>query len=342
VTPAAAALLGPDWPSELRSRLHELLGGPERSWRLVEEQQIKRRVHRLRFRADGEERSFVVKRSTPEVAHRNHLLATRWLPAIGLEDHGPGLLALAAEAEAGRVWHVYEDLGRHELESETPVRDHVEAAVAVLASLHTRFADHPLLPECRLDGGDLGMRFYSSSVRNGLAALRAMQAAQHAPDRVTRIRERLMERLQRLLEEERERGLALITPGVPETLLHGDLWTVNVLLVLNGAGLRARLIDWDHVGVGPISYDLSTFLLRFPRRHRPWILHAYRRETERVAGWRLPADAELNRLFETAEYARFSSVVRGSALAVGSLQGEWALARLESIDTWFEAYEPVL
>jgi hypothetical protein len=56
----------------------------------------------------------------------------------------------------------------------------------------------------------------------------------------------------------------------------------------------------------------------------------------------LPADAELNRLFDTAEYARFSSVVRGSALAVGSLQGEWALARLESIDTWFEAYEPVL
>jgi thiamine kinase-like enzyme len=331
-----------DWPAGLRLCLRELLGDPAGSWRLVDEERLKRNVHRLRFGAAGQTRSFVVKRSRHDVAERNHLVATRWLPAIGLDDHGPALLALAAEPEASRVWHVYEDLGRHELETGTPVRDHVEATVNVLAKLHIRFAEHPLLPECRLRGGDLGMRFYSSSVRSGIAALDALRPGDHDRDRVVEIRERLMERLRRLVEEERKRALALSALGVPETLLHGDLWNVNVLLVPSAAGFRARLIDWDHVGVGPISYDLSTFLLRFARRDRRWILDAYRRETERVAGWQLPTDDELNRLFETAEYARYSSVVRGSADAAGSADAEWAVDRLESIDTWFEAYEPVL
>jgi hypothetical protein len=331
-----------DWPPELRSCLRELLGDPEDAWQLIDEEPLKRHVCRLRFSANGQERSFVVKRSRPDVAERNHLVATRWLPAIGLDDHGPALLALAAQPEVHRVWHVYEDLGRHELETGTPVRDHVEATVKVLAKLHTRFTSHPLLPECRLRGGDLGMGFYSWSVRNGIAALRALRPGDHDPDRVIATRERLMERLCRLVDEEGERALALCTLGVPETLLHGDLWTVNVMLAPSGAGFRARLIDWDHVGVGPISYDLSTFLLRFAPRDRRWILDAYRRETERVAGWQLPTDNGLNGVFETAEYARYSSVVRGSAHAVRSSHAEWAVDRLESINAWFEAYEPVL
>jgi aminoglycoside/choline kinase family phosphotransferase len=289
--------------------VQELLGGRDDGWRLVEEEQLKRHVHRLRFRAGGDERSFVVKRSTPEVARRNRLVATRWLPAIGLDAHGPALLALAPDPATGRVWHVYEDLGRQVLEAENPVRDHVEATVAVLARLHAGFIEHPLLPECRRTGGELGMRFYSSNVRGGIAALRAQ---------------------------------ALSGLGVPETLLHGDLWTVNVMLVPTAAGLRARLIDWDHAGVGPISYDLSTFLLRFAPEHRRWILEAYRREAERVAGWQLPPDAELDLLFETAEYARFSSVARGRAQAVRSPHAGWAVEGLEWVDGWFEAYEPVL
>ena len=337
-TPAVATAL----PSELWSRLRELLGFPAASWQLVDQEQLKRHVHRLRFRAAGQERSFVVKRSRPDVAERNHLLATRWLPAIGLDDHGPALLALATEREARRVWQVYEDLGRQTLESDAPVRDHVEETVRVVAALHTGFGSHRLLPECRLRGGDLGMRFYESSVRRGIAALRALRPGSHDPERVVAIRERLLDRLSRLGKEQEERKLEQRVAGVPETLLHGDLWTVNVLLVRSGPGLRARLIDWDHVGVGPISYDLSTFLLRFPRQHRRWILDAYRRETDRLAGWQLPGDEDLNRLFETAEYARYSSVVRGGARAVASSRAEWAVDRLESIEAWFDAYEPVL
>jgi thiamine kinase-like enzyme len=331
-----------DQHAALRSRLREVLGEPESSWLLVDHERLKRNVHRLRFRADGRERSFVVKRSRPDAAQRNHLVATRWLPAIGLGDHGPALLALAEDREVERVWHIYEDLGRHELESETPVRDHIEATVSVLATLHTRFTAHPLLSECRQRGQDLGMGFYVASVRAGIAALRMLQPHDRALERVIAIRERLLGRLCRLMEQEPERAGALAALGVPETLLHGDLWATNVLLVASETGPRARLIDWDHTGVGPISYDLSTFLLRCPPRHRPWILQAYRRETERVGGWQLPSDEELNLVFETAEYARFSSVVRGSAHAARSPDAEWAVDRLESIDGWFESYEPVL
>ena len=318
--------------SGLCSRLRELLGP---GWRLVEQQRLKRNVHRLRFSASGRERSFVIKRCTQEIAQRNELVAHRWLPAVGLHDHGPALLALAPDPETGRVWQIQADLGRHELEATLPVRDHVEATVRVLAELHGRFVDHPLLPECRRRAGDLGMPFYVSSVSDGIAALRGLRDANA---RITRARDRLLDRLLRLSEQEPDRARALDTLGGPETVLHGDLWTTNVVLAAGGV----RLIDWDHVGVGPIPYDLSTFLARFPRRHRRWILEAYRREAARTGGWRLPSDAELNAVFETAEYARLSCLVRWGAEAVRSGQAGWGIDQLESIASWFEAYEPVL
>lgn len=325
----------------LRRCLRELLGEPEGAWRLVEREQLKRQVHRLRFRANGDERSFVVKRSTAVVARRNQLVATRWLPAVGLDEHGPALLALAEDSESDWLWHVYADLGRHVLQAERPVSDDVEATVRAIAKLHVRFSGHALLAECRLRGGDLGMAFYLSSVRDGIAALRALDRQDHSGG-VRAIRDRLLERLCRLDEQTSLRTLAVAEFGIPDTLLHGDLWTVNVLLVPAAAGPRARLIDWDHAGVGPISYDLSTLLLRFRPGHRHWVFRAYRRETARLAGWKLPSDAELDLLFETAELARLSNLVGGAARAASTADSDWAVERLSSIDAWFEAYEPVL
>jgi thiamine kinase-like enzyme len=319
--------------------LRQLLGDPEGAWQLVEHEPLKSQVHRLRFQADGEDRSFVVKRSRSDIARRNQLVATRWLPAVGLEDHGPALLGLAEDVESGRLWHIYADLGRHVLETETPAPDAVEAVVDAIAKLHVRFCGHPLLPECRVRGGDLGMSFYAASVRDGIAALRAVDPGDL---RVRAIRDRLLERLYRLEAEASARARAVAALRIPDTLVHGDLWPVNVMLVAAGAGPRARLIDWDHAGAGPISYDLSTLLLRFPPRHRRWILGRYRREIGRLAGWQLPADAELDAVFETAEFSRLSSMVGGAARAVGTPGSDWAVERLSSIDAWFEAYTPVL
>jgi hypothetical protein len=263
----------------------------------------------------------------------------RWLPAVDLEDHGPALLGLAEDVEADRLWQVYADLGRHMLQPDTPGSDAVEAAVGAIATLHVRFCGHPLLPECRVHGGELGMPFYSSSVGDGIAGLRAMEPGEL---RAERVRDRLLERLCRLEEEASARALAVGALGIPDTLLHGDLWPVNIVLVEGGAGLRARLIDWDHAGAGPISYDLSTLLARFPPPQRRWVLGRYRREIARMGGWQLPADAELDAVFETAEFSRLSSMVGGAARAVGTPDSDWAVERLTSIDAWFEAYEPVL
>ena len=112
--------------------------------------------------------------------------------------------------------------------------------------------------------------------------------------------------------------------------------------MLPGAnGPQARLIDWDHAAVGPISYDLSTFLLRFPRERRPWILDLYRQSVAR-AGWRLPTAEDLNLLFETAELARFANRVIWPALAIANDGAEWGFDELSEVERWFEDLEPVL
>src|SRR5207249_2815085 len=76
------------------------------------------------------------------------------------------------------------------------------------------------------------------------------------------LRGRLLTRLYRLRDDLPRRVHLLETLGGPDTLLHGDLWTTNTLLHPTPRGLMARLIDWDHAAVGPVSYDLSTFLYR--------------------------------------------------------------------------------
>jgi len=131
----------------------------------------------------------------------------------------------------------------------------------------------------------------------------------------------------------------LETFGGPETLLHGDLWTTNTFVATTNDGLVARLIDWDHAAVGPASYDLSTFLYRFAKRERPWILEAYRRHVAR-AGGRLPPDRELNLSFETAEYARYANRVIWPAAAILQQKAAWGWEQLAEVERWFDALEP--
>ena len=129
--------------------------------------------------------------------------------------------------------------------------------------------------------------------------------------------------------------------GGPETLLHGDLWPINVFVIPAADGLRARLIDWDHTAVGPASYDLSTFLLRFPSEHRRWVLDLYRKAVA-GAGRYLPGERELNRLFETHEYARFANRIIWPAIALVMEHAAWGVEELAEIDGWFGQFEPVL
>jgi len=308
----------------------------------AELERVKSHVYRVRIGSNGRARSVVLKRFDPWLARRNELVARRWLPAIGLGERCPRLLATAADRRGECVWHVYEDLGEGAVDAVHPDPGRVRAVVDLIAELHTRAAGHALLPQCRHFCGDLGAPFFAANVRDAIAVLEGLVPSRVKPTPEQRaLRSRLLVRLYRLCDELPGRVQMLETLGGPETLLHGDLWTTNTFVATTGDGLVARLIDWDHTAVGPASYDLSTFLYRFPKRERPWILEAYRR---RVAdgGRRLPPDRELNLLFETAEYARYANRVIWPAAAILEQNAAWGWEQLAEVERWFDALELAL
>ena len=107
---------------------------------------------------------------------------------------------------------------------------------------------------------------------------------------------------------------------------------------------HVRLIDWDEAAVGPSGFDLSTFLLRFDQSRRPAILDSYRNAVDRLAGWELPADEDLNAIFETAAHARIASLLVWSVAAADE-EGphcDWLLERLNAIVEWIDEVPPVL
>jgi thiamine kinase-like enzyme len=213
--------------------------------------------------------------------------------------------------------------------------------VELIVDLHTRFADHALLPQCRKHGGELGMGFFDVHVARSIEALKSIGSdGPPLPREQVELRDRLLGRLERLYAERDKQASLLEKWGGPDTLLHGDLWLSNTLVARRADGFQATLIDWDHVGMGPVAYDLSTFLYRLAPEHRPWILTQYREAAAR-RGWQLPDDSSLNQLFETAECARYACCLGDAALAAS--QGErWGFVMLAEIDTWFARLQPAL
>ncbi|HEX6535688.1 MAG TPA: phosphotransferase [Gemmatimonadaceae bacterium] len=331
-------------PAELLMLLRELFADGEATMRIAGRRKLAAGVHRLWLEMEHRALSVVVKRSDPAMARRNRLVAERWLPAVGLEGCGPPLLGVAAERSGERVWQVYEDLGDWILDERAPEPERVEPAVEVIATLHTRFAGHPLLAECRLWGSDYGSHAYGSNVRDAVRALEHLRApalelcVEHAA-----VRDRLLERLHGLLAEAPTRARIVAEHGGADTLLHGDLWPKNALVHPTANGSLVRLIDWDRAGVGPASYDLSTFLSRWPASDRAWILDRYRRSVRR-AGRSLPSIADSNALFATAEYSRLANLVIWPAIAVWRHHPDraWAFGELAALAGWLDQVGPLL
>ena len=133
---------------ELRGLVQELLGGASATGRFVGHSELKpetRRVFRLRFAVDGQPGTLIAKRLSPATAGRIELAVKRWLPAVGLGDLGPPLAGSVADPHGACVWHVYDDLGPHELDPRHASAEAVQASVEQIARLHTRFAGHALL-----------------------------------------------------------------------------------------------------------------------------------------------------------------------------------------------------
>jgi hypothetical protein len=323
--------------NELRGLIRELLDREGVDGCVIEERALQPqsgRVFRLRFDIGGEARGLIVKRISPQIARRTELVDRRWLPAVGLAEHGPALVAAVSERRGTCVWHVYEDLGAWELARPSDDGRPLTAAVSVIAQVHSAFARHPLLGEARLHGGDLGPHFCETNV---VDATYALQACQPPPERVD-LHARLLSRLVDLWKQLPGRLADLRKLGGPETLLHGDLWSINVLVIPTAAGLHTRLIDWDHAAVGPASYDLSTFLLRLPVSDRLWALEMYRDQMS-GAGCSLPPTEQLVALFETAEYARIANRLIWPAIAVAQDRAAWGWDSLEEVERWFDDLE---
>jgi Ser/Thr protein kinase RdoA (MazF antagonist) len=300
---------------------------------------LKKSVWRLRFGCGESDASVVAKRQSAHRARATQLVAERWLPAAGLGSACARVLGARAERGGRVVWVLYEDVDGSALDNAVADPARVAPVIDLIADLHARFSGHALLAECRRHGEELGMGFFIREVGRCLRHLEAVPSARVA-DEHARVADRLLGRVEALWRERHERALVLQAHGGPDTLLHGDLWTANTLLVERDGALGATLIDWDHVGVGPASYDISTFLYRFGPDDRPWILERYR-EAAAGHGRELPDDATLNALFETAEYARYACCLAETA-AVAARGEPWALEMMAEIERWFASLTPVL
>jgi Ser/Thr protein kinase RdoA (MazF antagonist) len=321
----------------LGARLNEFIGKNHGSGRLMMQERIKSQVYRLHLELDDEPLTLILKCMEGRIARGNELAARRWLPAVGLAEAGPPLLTTIGTPDGQFVWHAYSDLGANSLAEDMESTRKVEATVRFIAELHRRFIDHPYMAEFRLSGGDLGAHFVESSLRDANLTLESLTKDQKAKDSNWAVVDRLLERVSGLMGQLPSRLKLLRELSGPETLLHGDLWLSNIFVLPDE---QIRLIDWDRAGAGPIAYDLSTFILRFPPKQRSELIELYR-EAARPSGWEMPAYKELNHIFETFELARYACVMIWPAIALWESGAELALEQLEEIERWFEAWAPI-
>lgn len=329
--------------TELRGVLQEVVAGDGEVGRLVGQQTLKAdKVYRLTFEVNDVPRTLIVKTLNLPRAQRNRLVATRWLRAVGLDRRGPTLLGIAADRGGDAFWHVYEDFGDRTLNTVDPDWCRVEAAIDLVADLHIRFAEHPLLPEARMYGKDMGVTYYLTNLRDAIRGLKYLQSSTvHCDADQHVLVDRLLHRLYALYHDGPHRAEIMSEFGGPETLLHGDLWPKNILAVPTSDGSQTRLIDWDATGVGPVTYDLSTFLYRFSGEHRRWIAECYQRAVAAL-GWQMPPVNELSLLMETAEISRIANCLIWPCIEAVQSPAGWQFDALAEIETWFDAVEPAL
>lgn len=314
--------------------INEFVGDHYGGGRLVRQERIKSQVYRLHFELENEVLTLILKCMEGRIARRNELVARRWLPAVGLSEAGPPLLATVGSSNGESVWHIYDDLGTRTLADNIDNPQEVAVTVRLIADLHKRFIEHPYMAEFRLYGGDLGAHFVESNLNDAILNLRTIVKSTESHWTVA---DRLLERVSGIMEELPSRLRILKELSGPETLLHGDLWLSNVFVSPEG---QVRLIDWDRAAAGPIAYDLSTFLLRFPAKRRRELLELYR-EMAHPNTWKIPAYRDLNIIFETFEFARYACLMIWPAIALWESEAAWALEQLEEIERWFQIWESV-
>ena len=321
----------------LGNRLNEFISENYGSGRLVMQERIKSQVYRLHFELEDHALTLILKCLEGRIAQRNELVHRRWLPAVGLATAGPALLTTIGTPDGQSVWHIYSDLGLNSLAEDMQSKQKVEATVRFIADLHAKFIGHPYMAEFRLFGGDLGPHFVESNLRDAILTLETITKDRENREGDWTVVDRLLEHVSVIIAELPSRLKIMKELSGPETLLHGDLWPSNIFVLPEG---QIRLIDWDRTAAGPIAYDLSTFVLRYPPQQRSELIELYR-EAAHPMGWEMPAEKDLNMIFETFEFARYACQLIWPAIALWESGAAWALEQLEEIERWFQAWQPV-
>jgi hypothetical protein len=300
-------------------RMTELLpvlaSSPGSPVQLLSDVRLRRGVHRLQL-AGAIRPAVVVKRIRNWKSRLEVLVTDRWLPGAGLGGLGPPRLATRAEPDGRYIWHVYDDLGPWGLDRPGVEDLSIKAAMERVADLHSRFAGHAMLPEPRFASGDLGAYFYSRSVRDAVRGVTQLSSSaldlSHAEQR---IRDDVLERLHTLLDKEQERVRLIEQDAGPETLLHGDLTTANVFVQPVGGEQIVRLIDWDHAGIGPAAFDLSTHVSYYPPGQRQRVIDHY---TNAMAerGYPFGEHVDWIRLLATFEAGRLANQIIWVAICI--------------------------
>lgn len=328
--------LRPEQLALLSGPLGDLHGDGASDVRVVSASFLREGVYRLQLEG-ATCNSVVVKRQRARHAQLEECVSERWLAAVGLRDVGPPRRAAIGEADGRHVWQVYDDLGPFGLDRPDVDATCVEAAMDGLAQLHAAFSGHPLLAEPRFAAGDLGTYFYVNSIHDA-----ARCVAQLVPPVVRlsvaeqRVKDEVQHLLLHLMKDEPRRVRLLRDQAGPQTLVHGDLTRANVF-VLPGDVHRLRLIDWDHVGVGPAGFDISTHVSYYPAHQRHIVLERYR---QAMADRGFPFDDGLDwaLLVETFEAGRLANQIIWIALSILE-GGAWGFRRLAA---WRDALAEVL
>jgi hypothetical protein len=291
------------------------------------------------FEINGVSRSLIVKSSRVEQAERSRMTLRYWLPAVGLDHIGPVLLGATPEQE-GSIWNVYVDHGRITLLDDTTDPVAAAAVVRTIAELHSRFVGHSLLDECGTSEKALSPRSYESSVRSALSALQSIGHLTPVGD-AEALRDNLVQRLQILAQEVAFRTDLLNNLSGPQTLLHGDLYPSNIVLENRLDGLTSRIVDWDHLTVGPVGFDLVFLVANLSEGLRLTTMQLYRAATQSLFD-RWPTEIEWNALFDTFRFVRLARCVTSYANLIAAGYPEYGFQKLRSTEQWFHTLKPVL
>lgn len=295
---------------------------------VVDASTIRLDVYRLTL--DGSSQpSVVVKRLPGLRSELERNVTGRWLPAVGLERLGPPRLLAVGDPDGLHTWHVYVDLGARGLDRPDVDTASIAAAMDRVAELHVAFSKSPMLPEPRFAACDMGLYYYRWSVRDALRSverLRPPAVALSPADEA--VRDRMVELLTRLVDDEPARVRMLEEQAGPETLVHGDLTRANVFVIPERGGPRVCLIDWDRCGVAPAGFDISTHVAYYEEPVRQFVLDAY---TTAMAerGFPFPDDLDWELLVHTFEAGRLANQIIWVALGIQERNG-WDFTHLSS------------